>query len=228
MPRNHVTLAVRKSRALFPGLLLLAVLFPAATSIAQLPSPTRLNGHVFADPDAALNQFSALEEGEMANMRGGLRVAGLDVQFGVNLRTTGNGFMREAIYTLNAMTGGFDQLSNILTTDADISAPVHLVGGSTGVSINDILGPGVDLSGLGDATGGLVISGESGFTAVLERLTQNSIVSALITNTNDQNLTHELNVDINIENFSEYAEAARNASIGRALGRSVRALSAPQ
>ena len=226
MPRIHFTSSMRNCRALVSGMLLLAVMFPAATASALPPSATRLEGDQFVDPGAAMEQFSALEEGEMETMRGGLRVAGLDVSFGVNLRTTGTGFVREAVYNLNA-AGGFDQVSNNLTSDAGIAAPVHLVGGTAGATLSDLL-PGVNLAGLSDSTGGLVIGNSSGFTAVLEKLTQNSIISALVTNSNDQNLSNEIDVDITIKNFTEYVDAARNSVFANTLGRSVRAATAPR
>ena len=226
MLRDRYTSTVCKSRACLTGLLLLAALFPVVTSSALPASATRLDGDRFADPGAAMDQFGALEESEMENMRGGLRVAGLDVSFGVNLRTTGNGYMREAVYTLNA-AGGFDQTSNVLTTDPGIAAPVHLVGGTASATLGNLL-PGVDLAGLADATGGIIIGNSDGFTAVLEKLTQNSIVSALVTNSNDQNISNQLEVDITIKNFTEYVDAARNSVVAGTLGRSVRAASAPR
>ncbi|MGB5339993.1 MAG: hypothetical protein WBO06_12960 [Gammaproteobacteria bacterium] len=216
-------------------LLLAAAGLPAATGNSE-SSPTRLEGDQYADPLAALKHFSALEDDEMATMRGGLRVAGVDIKFGVNLYTTVNGqVVLDSSYILTA-NGLEDTLPNTVasldtatqTVSADMARenPVR-VGGESGAALSDITPQDFDLSGLGDAEG-VVINNDDGFTAVLHQITQDRIVSFLVTDSSNQNIENRVDVNITIENFTQYQGSVRDALLGGGISRAVGDATAPR
>ena len=223
---------------LVAALLLAAAGLPAATGNSE-SSPTRLEGDLYADPAAALEHFSPLEESEMAVMRGGLRVGGINIKFGVNLYTAVNGEVIQDSNFILTSTG----LEEVLPTNTvasagttsetiqvgELFAPVHTVGGESGNSIGDITSTreGIDLSGLGDAEG-VVINNDDGFTAVLHQITQDRIVSFLVTDANNQDIDRRVDVNITIENFTEYQGSVRDALLGGSISRDVGNATAPR
>jgi hypothetical protein len=150
----------------------------------------------------------------LADLRGGLRVGSLDVDFAANVRTFVNGaLVLES--TTNLTPGGTTASQpNMPTTSID-SKTLSFVSGLGGGQSNALP---ANLAGLA-GQGGVVVEDPSGVTGVLHNLTREQILGVVFTTASNQQIRQELNVQVTIANFGRFQEAARSALLGgRLLG----------
>ncbi len=200
-------------------------------------SVMRLDNNQFADPAAAFEEFSLVDEAEMSTMRGGLQLGSLNIEFGVNLRTLINGVVQlESVYRLT--DAGFTQqvisTENLMGPAAagndTLSAPTGRrtlsLGDGIGQSITDVSTGNLDLAGLSDATGVIVTDAQGKTTIALHQVTRQRIIGVLVTDASNQNIEFDLDVDVTISNYSQIRsqvlDARRTGILSRAVDRNLR------
>lgn len=98
-------------------------------------------------------------------------------------------------------------------------AGAHQTGTVAGPTVSK-LGSGsaqLDLSGLGDNIRGVVLNDTKGLTAAIQNITQNQITSTVINQANDRRIQVQLNLQVDIKNFSQYSEALRSSLLNQRL-----------
>lgn len=243
--------------------------------------------------------FPVIGHDEMARLRGGFNVAGLNLEFGANVRTLIDNVVRlETVVhftqagivstpaNLTQLAGGAPaaggaQLANVAQQTAELvknmakgavngaGAAAHQSSSADGrmqgrttidlgalSSLSDlanrikgenpassagsaaangagarqtgtIAGPTVsklgsggaqlDFSGLGDNIRGVVLNDTKGLTAAIQGITRDHIVSTIINQANDRRIQVQLNLQIDIKNFSQYSAALRNSLLNQRL-----------
>ncbi|HET8700951.1 MAG TPA: hypothetical protein VFL97_04720 [Nitrococcus sp.] len=257
------------------ALLALPITTPAAASGWQ------------AGPDP-FAPFPVIGQNEMARLRGGFSLAGLDLEFGANVRTLIDNVVRletiihftnagivtsqanlpqTAAGTLNTVggaqlanaaqqTAGFvknmatgavnggsvtaNQANSItglvnladqikagnLSTTANGADPQPGSATTSGPAINNV-GSGaaqLNLSGLGNDIRGVVLSDTKGLTAAIQNITQNQITSTIINQANDRQIQVQLNLQVDVKNFSQYSAALRSSLLNQRLAQTNRNL----
>ncbi len=111
--------------------------------------------------------------------------------------------------------------SSATITSQPQSAPISnavLIGPER--SLSDLTPVDVNLQGINDAGGfsGLVISNSKGFTAALHKLTQDAIISAVVSNASGLKIRQQLAIKIDIQNVKSARETSRRAAISQIAG----------
>lgn len=150
-----------------------------------------------------------LEEAQLAALRGGFSLRGLEMEFGASLRSFRDGRLL------------METLVNI--TDQGTRTTTHIPHGLDTVSTGTDTAPGattsgVNLGGLADA-GRVVVNDPRGVTAAVHQVTRQRILSVLVGRANDTALRQEAQVDVTVRNFSQFQQSVRQAMINRHLGR---------
>lgn len=78
-------------------------------------------------------------------------------------------------------------------------------------------GAQVDLSGLGDKIQGVVLNDTKGLTTAIQAFTRNQISNTVINQANNRRIDIQMNVEINVKNFSQYSAALRNTLLNNRL-----------
>lgn len=270
----------RPARGMVLGVLLT---LPIATpALAGDQKTTAGSTHLFAP-------FPVISQDEMARLRGGFDVAGLNLEFGANVRTLIDNVVRLetvvqftpaglvsshpdlAQVTTSAPNTGGAQFANVTRqmaglvknlakgavkgTGATANQANHLSGlqdlanrikgealtsaGSAAASGNRAqqagtaanptvsrVGSGgtqIDLSGLGDSIRGVVLNDTKGLTAAIQGIAQNQITSTVINQANDRRIQVQLDLQVDIKNFSQYSEALRSSLLNQRLAQPSRA-----
>ena len=193
-------------------------------------SVMRLENNQFADPQAAFEEFSLVDEEEMGTMRGGLQVGSLNIEFGVNLRTLINGVVQlESVYRLTST--GFtqqvvpDNVSPAVAANDSFSAPtgrrIFSPGDGLGQSVTDAITGNLNLAGLSEATGVVVTDDQGKTTIALHQVTRDRILGVLVTDASNQNVEFNLDVDVTISNYSQVRDQIQDARLTGILSRAV-------
>lgn len=240
-------------------------------------------------PISPFAAFPIIGHDEMAQLRGGFNVAGLELQFGANVRTLIDNVVRletvvhftkaglvSARPDLSQLAAGTPsaggaQFANIAQQTAGLvknvakeavnepgagasqttsalgalanrikGAALSSVGHATPSSVGQAtangagaqpvstadpatvsqLGSGgtqVDLSGLGDNIRGIVLNDTKGLTAAIQEVAQNRVTSTVINQANDRRIQVQLNLQVDVKNFSQYSEALRSSLLNQRL-----------
>lgn len=269
----------RSARGMALGVLLT---LPIATpALAGGQKATAGPTHLFAP-------FPVIDQDEMARLRGGFDVAGLNLEFGANVRTLIDNVVRlETVvhFTPAGLVSSHPDLAQVATAPNTSGAQFanvaqqtaglvkNLTKGAvkgTGTAANQVnslsglqdlanrikggtltsagsaaasgnraqqagtaanptvsrLGSGgaqIDLSGLGDSIRGVVLNDTKGLTAAIQGITQNQITSTVINQANDRRIQVQLNLQVDIKNFSQYSEALRSSLLNQRLAQPGRA-----
>ncbi|NYS62052.1 hypothetical protein [Vreelandella salicampi] len=151
---------------------------------------------------------TVIAENELDQMRAGFNVGGLDVDFGARLQTMIDNSI-ELISVVNFTKAGVDIVSQ---TFRDPSLSANQVGPGTGLSITDMTPAGVELSGLADFSG-VALNDPKGFTAALHNITQNAIVSGVVSNASGRVIQQQIKIDVRLNNIGALKAAKLRASI---------------
>ncbi|MCK2185026.1 hypothetical protein [Halomonas getboli] len=173
-----------------------------------------------------------LSEGGMSELRGGFRMAGMELNFGAKLTSDINDRVRY-ITQVAFDNAGARVLSRTLeqsaTTGIDVT-PVSPNPGSAsaagnavesavkgGINAADIAGA-LNLDGLSDFSGVLVSDpAGGGMTAALHNITRNAIISSLSTTASGQSISNKIDVSVNVLNFREIRASRQRAMILNSL-----------
>lgn len=171
-----------------------ARLYPSVS----LPSSTRDDFH----------RGEVIAEAELDQMRAGFNIGGLDVDFGARLQTMIDNSI-ELVSVVNFTKAGADIVSQ---TFRDPSMSASQVGPGTGLSVTDMTPGGVDLSGLADFSG-VTLNDTKGFTAVLQNITRNAIVSGVVSNASGRDIQQRIDIDVRLNNVGALRAAKQRAAI---------------
>lgn len=102
--------------------------------------------------------------------------------------------------------------------DSATNASAVQTGVTTGPSVKRLGSAAqVDLSGLGDKIQGVVLNDTKGLTAAIQQFTRDRISTTLINQANNRRIDIQMNVEVNIKNFSEYSATLRNTLLNNRL-----------
>lgn len=148
-----------------------------------------------------------LDEAQLAALRGGFSLHGLEMEFGASLRS-----FRDGHLLMETLVNVTDQGTRTTTRIPHGLDPINTgADAASGAS-------GIDLAGLADA-GRVVVNDPRGMTAAVHQVTRQRILSVLVSRANDTALRQEAQVDVTVRNFSQFQQSVRQALINSHLGR---------
>lgn len=153
----------------------------AAAALLVLTGPA----HAMDDPFAGIE---IMDDGEMAEMRGGLRVSdGLDIGFGAVITTYSN--------------GAPVMQTHLNWTDA--GEMIERTYGSIGAQIDTLPAEARAVLGIEGMTGagGVVINDAQGVTALMHHITDGSLQNIIVNNASGRDLRQEIDVTLRLPNF---------------------------
>ena len=227
MPSQSSTNLRRRGRRWIVAALMVAAIgtgaaFPKASNAASesssshweassgYPVPVSLYTEVVSSL-AVNDEFSrgvVIAEIELDQLRAGFSLGGLDVDFGARLQTMIDSSI-ELVSVINFTRAGVDVVSQTFRAP---SGSVSQVGPGTGVLVTDLTPAGVDLSGLAGFSG-VTLSDAKGFTAALQNITRDAIVSGVVSNAYGRNIQQRINVDVQLNNIGALKAARQRAAI---------------
>ncbi|WP_163577965.1 hypothetical protein [Halomonas faecis] len=156
--------------------------------------PNDSNG--FASP-----VLEVIDTAEMAELRGGFSINGLDIAFGARVRSMIDDVMQQTMVEFR--NTGPRVISQTLT---DPTGNAHDINPSTNSLVN-VSPDGISLPGMSNFSG-MALNDAKGFTAVLHQITNQAIIGSVVSNASDRSISNQIDVDIAINNM----EALRSLS----------------
>lgn len=145
---------------------------------------------------------------ELAAMRGGINLAGLDMDFGAEVRTLIDGTL--ALESVVSLTESGLVSRRVVSAGADIPGSIQISGDGSSPSIESVSPTNVHLPGLSKA-GGVAVNDNRGFTAVLNQIDGNQFLSVIVNQANGRSISHRVRIDVTIRNFKQFQQTARSA-----------------
>ena len=183
-------------------------------------------------PEVNLSLYDGIEllaTDEMGGLRGGfISALGVPIQFGADVLTsidgmpifqtsfvlTDVGLERSMIYLPNPdldMTG-------VTSVEIPGGTVVEIVGGDTGVNVQDIMPDGVDLTGL-NGTAGFVLIDDTGATAVLHDVATDGLTNVIANTASGLDIQQQLQATITLNDLGNLQSNARLEQLRMELGR---------
>lgn len=191
----------------------LATLSWLSCTMAAFASPTTSEGF-------GCNSCTVLSQIELEAQRGGFSFAGLNFEFGANIRSfIDNRLVLESIITITQEGTIQHQAVSLPDNMPDTTRGTNVApqpGSGTPQSVITNAPPNVDLSGLGNALG-VSVNDHKGFTAALHEATRQRITSTLVNTANHRDLRQELEVRVNVENFRQFHQNVRQSLLNNRL-----------
>lgn len=162
---------------------------------------------------------TVLPQVELDAQRGGFSFAGLNFEFGANIRSfIDNRLVLESIITITEEGTIQHQIVSLPDNMPDATQITNVVPMESGTpkSVIPNAPPNVDLSGLGNALG-VSVNDHKGFTAALHEATRQRITSTLINTANHRDLRQELEVKVNVENFRQFHQDVRQSLLNNRI-----------
>lgn len=153
-----------------------------------------------------------IDESSLARMRGGFNISGMEVYFGATLETIFDSVTK--LTTVYNLTRTGPQLVS-QTVSSALEESVTQVGPGA-VPISDIAPPDIDLSGLAQWSG-IVLDDTQGFTAALHNITDDAIISSVISDASGRDIQQRVDISVNIANMPALRAAAMRSSIVNSL-----------
>lgn len=196
----------KKTKFVLAGVLAAIVTIPAMGRAADLSS-------AMSNPFESSGEFGNLpviSRSELAEMRGGLTIGGLKMEFGANVRTFIDGVLALETGVRFTDSGAAIQQGTSGGSSSGLAGSSVIVGGGAGAALRDVLPSNVDLSALAGASG-VVINDSQGSTTALHQVTRDQIVSVLVNTAHNRHIRQELDVIVNVPNFKQFQQAVGNA-----------------
>ena len=174
----------------------------------------------------AFETLAVISNDELAELRGGFELSGLQIDIGAYIRTFIDGMqVLESMVNLtgsDVTAGGQPSVSTVLNA-VELLPGLQIVDSSTGglSELRDQIPDQVDLGALNDANG-VILNDSKGFTAALHQINRSQIISAIVNTANGRQLRQEVDVTVDIANFKQFQRAARSALKANALSRAGR------
>lgn len=180
--------------ALSAGLLVLAATVPVQAEMA-------------AQPDSFAAGAAPLSSAELQTLRGGMRINGVDFDFGAIVRVFVDGPMvAETALTLNP-----DGSIARSTTIHDTSSTTPFT------SLSQLNGSDLHFGNLDNADG-FVISGPTGLSVALNSIKAGNITGLLANDAAGRNITQTIEVSVTINNFTQINSNLQSSiAMGRAI-----------
>lgn len=191
----------------------LATLTWMSCSVAAIASPSASDGF-------DCTTCTVLSQVELEAQRGGFSFAGLNFEFGANIRSfIDNRLVLESIITITqdgTIQHQAVSLPDNMPDTTQVTNVVPQLESGTPKSVITNAPPNVDLSGLGNALG-VSVNDHKGFTAALHEATRQRITSTLINTANHRDLRQELEVRVNVENFRQFHQDVRQSLLNNRI-----------
>lgn len=128
-----------------------------------------------------------MQDAEMADLRGGLAVAGFEIEFGA---------------TITTLLDGEPVLTTTLTW-TDAGAVIEQTLGGFGQSLDGLSADALEALGLGGLRGarGVVINDAAGLTAFVHNVADGALHNIIINSADGRNLIQEIEVDLRLPGF---------------------------
>ena len=209
----------------FPALAIFGVLASVVVTITYGRAESIYPPVIQASPCAtspnnssdSLGALSSIAEIELDDIRGGFNIAGLEMDFGANVRTFINGAL--ALETVITATDAGITSQSVTPSDGSVTGVPGLTlvfGDGSGPTIGDVSPPNVDLSALERASGA-VLNDSNGFTAALHQINTDQILGVLVNTAAGRTIGTQLDVNITVSNFRQFQQSVRNAKIAHRL-----------
>lgn len=165
-----------------------------------------------AQPDLAVSfeTLPVIDDNALSQMRGGLRIGGLDLQIGARMRTFIDGSL-VLQSRLNLTESGL-----VPITPADIPASQAITPENVAWTRQDAIPDGITLPDLPDARS-VIVNDNKGLTVALQQASKDRILSVLVNTSNGRQIRHQLDLDITVANFREYQQTMRSLLRDRIL-----------
>lgn len=166
-------------------------LFSAAVFLTCAPA-------AYADDLTLADDVVVMDEADMAEHRGGFEINGIEINFGAVITTYVN---------------GIPALTTTLTW-TDVGTFVEETVGDIGEQVENLTPEARDALGLPDTASGIVITDQSGVTALVHNITEGSLQNIVINNASGRDLSQDIDVTLELPGF----EAMQNSLILEHLG----------
>lgn len=191
------------------GRLVAAVMLAATASLASGDSTGPLGAlSVIDHVDDAYHRGTVISESELAQLRGGFNIAGMQLSFGAELSTLIDNQI-QLVSVLNVSRSGVDLVSQSFS---DPSGMATRVGPEAGVRVVDMTPAGVNLAGLADFSG-VTLQDTQGFTAALHQVTQNAILSGVVSNASGRDIQQRIDINVHVGNVGALRAAKQRAAV---------------
>ncbi|PMR69457.1 hypothetical protein C1H66_10730 [Halomonas heilongjiangensis] len=158
--------------------------------------------------DDIFHRGMVMEEDELEQLRGGFNIAGMELAFGAELSTR-IGNQVQLISVMNVTRSGVELVSQSFN---DRGGTATRVGPEAGVRVVDMTPAGINLAGLADFSG-VTLQDAQGFTAALHRVTQDAILSGIVSNASGQDIQQRIDISVRVGNVGELQAAKQRAAI---------------
>ena len=183
-------------------------------------------------PEVNLSLYDGVEllaTDEMGGLRGGfISALGVPIQFGADVLTTIDGmpvFQTSFILTDAGLERSMVYLPDPtfdMTGVTSVQIPggtiVEIVGGDTGVDVQDIMPDGVNLTGL-NGTAGFVLIGDTGATAVLHDVATDGLTNVIANTASGLDVQQQLQATITLNDIGNLQSNVRLEQLRMELGR---------
>lgn len=149
-----------------------------------------------------------IDEAVLEELRGGFRIGGMELAFGAELTTLIDNQI-QLVSLVNITATGVDLVSRTLS---DPTGQATLVGPGTGVRITDLTPNGVDLTGLAGFSG-VTLEDSRGFTAALHQVTNQAILSGVVTNASGAAIDQRVEIQVHVGNIGRLQMARQRQAI---------------
>lgn len=187
-----------------------AVLVMASASLAFGAGTAPISDASTADEKADVyRRGTVIADSELAQLRGGFNIAGMQLSFGAELSTLIDNQI-QLVSVLNvSRSGGVELVSQSFS---DPGGMATRVGPEAGVRVVDMTPAGVNLAGLADFSG-VTLQDAQGFTAALHRVTQNAILSGVVSNASGRNIQQRIDINVHVGNVGALRAAKQRAAV---------------
>ena len=165
----------------------------AAAAVLAFAAPARA-----AEADGWGDGVEVMDDADMAEARGGIRVNGIDVGFGAVITTYANGV--RALETRLTWT--------------DTGPIVTEALGNLGQRLDSLSPEQRAQLGLEGVTGGVVIDDADGVTALAHNITKGSLQNIIVNNASGRDLAQDVDVTITLPSFAEVQHGFTNELFG--------------
>lgn len=190
------------------GLVLVGALLAPPLAPAELVHADALAADYspgMTEPEAIFESMERISELDLAEMRGGIDLGGLDMNFAVDLSTMVDG-ARVLESTLTVTRAG-PVLSPV---PAPTLPGVTRFGPGTDTTVAEVTPSSVDLSGLAKDAIGVAINDEKGFTSAIHQINDQQIISVVNNQAMGRVIDSRINVNVTVANFSQFQHLLRN------------------
>jgi hypothetical protein len=177
-----------------------------ATAAFVLALPCIASGEATAASTVAESYDGSpvVSHADLRSMRGGLAIAGMDIQFGATINTLVNGTLAaQTVLTLNN-NGTMDQQTSFL--NAAVLTPI------SGTQLATLTNGKIDPTSLKGAQG-FTVNDVPGLTAALSDVTLQHAANVVINTTPGVDIQQLVNMQLTIQNFAQISSALRAASL---------------